>query len=353
VNIDLFDFELDKSRIALIPVHPRDQSKLLYLDDNKQFHNKIFCELPTLLNAGDTLVINETKVIPTFFEVFRLRGANRSKIKVNLIKKISNNVWLILAKPKKRLIIGDHLLFSNNDNVIADIISFEKEDHIKIKFNIEEGDLDDWLFSNGQVPLPPYITSQRNLQDNDKESYQTVYATQNGSVAAPTAGLHFTNELISQLIQNGVNICKVVLHVGSGTFTPIKVENVKDHNIHSEWCYLSEDAALLLNKTRSNNKKIIAVGTTSMRILETAVDDSGNFSKYIGDTDIYITPGFNFRAADAMITNFHLPKSSLFVLVCAYYGINDMQRAYKFAIENNYRFYSYGDACFIMKDNNV
>jgi len=353
VNIDLFDFELDKSRIALIPVHPRDQSKLLYLDDNKQFHNKIFCELPTLLNAGDTLVINETKVIPTFFEVFRLRGNNKSKIKVNLIKKISKSEWLILAKPKRRLIVGDHLLFSKNDNVIADIVSFEKEEHIKINFNLKEGDIDDWLFSNGQVPLPPYITSQRDLEDNDKVSYQTVYATQNGSVAAPTAGLHFTEELLRQIVQNGVNVCKVVLHVGSGTFTPIKVENIKDHKIHSEWCYLSEDAAILLNKTKSNNKKIIAVGTTSMRILETAVDETGNFSKYIGDTDIYITPGFKFRAADAMITNFHLPKSSLFVLVCAYYGINDMQRAYKFAIDNDYRFYSYGDACFIMKDNNV
>ena len=353
MNIDLFDFELDKSKIALAPVHPRDKSKLLYLDNKKQFHNKIFNELPTLLDAGDTLVINETKVIPTFFEVFRLRGNNKSKIKVNLIKKISKSEWLILAKPKRRLIAGDHLLFSKNDNVIADIVSFEKEEHIKINFNLKEGDIDEWLFSNGQVPLPPYITSQRDLEDNDKESYQTVYATQNGSVAAPTAGLHFTEELLKQIVRNGVNVCKVVLHVGSGTFTPIKVENIKDHKIHSEWCYLSEDAAILLNKTKSNNKKIIAVGTTSMRILETAVDETGNFSQYIGDTDIYITPGFKFRAADAMITNFHLPKSSLFVLVCAYYGINDMQRAYKFAIDNDYRFYSYGDACFIMKDNNV
>ncbi len=353
MNIDLFDFELDKSKIALTPVHPRDQSKLLYLDNKKQFHNKIFSELPTLLDAGDTLVINETKVIPTFFEVSRLRANNKSRIKVNLIKKISINEWLILAKPKRRIIVGDHLLFSEEDNIIADIVSFEKEDHIKIKFNIEKEDLDNWLFSNGKVPLPPYITSQRDLEDNDKDSYQTVYATQNGSVAAPTAGLHFTEELLREILRNGVNICKVVLHVGSGTFTPIKVEDVKDHKIHSEWCYLSEDAATLLNETKSNNKKIIAVGTTSMRILETAVDNSGNFSKYIGDTDIYITPGFKFRGADAMITNFHLPKSSLFVLVCAYYGINEMQRAYKFAVDNNYRFYSYGDACFIMKDNNV
>jgi S-adenosylmethionine:tRNA ribosyltransferase-isomerase len=326
---------------------------LLLLDNKKQFHNLIFSELPTLLNAGDTLVINETKVIPTFFEVDRVRAKNKSRIKINLIKKHSLSEWLILAKPKRRLVVGDKLLFSEVDNVVAQIISFEKEDHIKIKFNLEEGDLDDWLFANGQVPLPPYITSQRDLQDNDKVSYQTVYAAQNGSAAAPTAGLHFTEKLLKQIEQNGVNICKVVLHVGSGTFSPIKVENVKDHKIHSEWCYLSEDAAILLNKTKSSNKKIIAVGTTSMRILETAVDETGNFSKYIGDTDIYITPGFKFKAADAMITNFHLPKSSLFVLVCAYYGINDMQRAYKFAIDNDYRFYSYGDACFIMKDSNV
>jgi len=353
VNIDLFDFELDESKIALAPVHPRDKSKLLLLDNKKQFHNLIFSELPSLLNVGDTLVINETKVIPTFFEVYRFRAKNKSRIKINLIKKISFSEWLILAKPKRRLVVGDKLLFSEVNNVVAQIISFEKENHIKIKFNLEEGDLDDWLFANGQVPLPPYITSQRDLQDNDKVSYQTVYAAQNGSAAAPTAGLHFTDKLLRQIEQNGVNICKVVLHVGSGTFSPIKVENVKDHKIHSEWCYLSEDAAMLLNKTKSNNKKIIAVGTTSMRILETAVDENGNFSKYIGDTDIYITPGFKFKAADAMITNFHLPKSSLFVLVCAYYGINDMQRAYKFAIENNYRFYSYGDACFIMKDSNV
>ena len=270
---------------------------------------------------------------------------------MNIIRQLDDGDWIVLAKPKRRIKVMDKLIFSDKDQVSADVIGFEDE-HIKIRFN-QNKDILSWIESNGKLPLPPYITAQRELRAEDKESYQTVYAEHTGSAAAPTAGLHFTEKLLDNIKAKGTRICNVLLHVGTGTFSPIKTNNILDHKIHSEWCHLDSHAADLLNKTRAAGGNIIAVGTTSMRILESAVDDAGKFSEYKGETDIYIKPGYEFRAADAMITNFHLPKSSLFVLVCAYYGIDDMHRAYESAMDNNYRFYSYGDACFICGDLSV
>tara|TARA_B100001121_G_scaffold309372_1_gene336012 strand:+ start:252 stop:1307 length:1056 start_codon:yes stop_codon:yes gene_type:complete len=351
VDIELFDFELDKHKIALVPAAPRDHSKLMFLDQSKRVSHKHFYDLPNLLNPNDIIVINNTRVMPTYFEIKRWRNNNISNIKLNIIRQLDDGDWIILAKPKRRLEIMDKLIFSDKDDVSADVIGLEDQ-HVKIRFN-QNMDMVAWIEDNGKLPLPPYITAQRELRDEDKVSYQTVYAKHSGSAAAPTAGLHFTEKLFDDIKSKGVGICNVLLHVGTGTFAPIKTKNIMDHKIHSEWCCLDADAANALNAARAAGGKIIAVGTTAMRILETAVDDTGNFSEYKGETDIYIKPGYNFKATNALITNFHLPKSSLFVLVCAYYGINDMQRAYASAMDNNYRFYSYGDACFICGDLNV
>ena len=345
MEIELFDFQLDKSKIALTPANPRDHSKLMILDSSKKVTHKYFYDLPNLLSPKDIIVINDTKVTPTYFEIKRWRKGDTSNIKLNIIRQLDDGDWIVLAKPKRRIKVMDKLIFSDKDQVSADVIGFEDE-HIKIRFN-QNKDILSWIESNGKLPLPPYITAQRELRSEDQESYQTVYAEHTGSAAAPTAGLHFTEKLLDNIKAKGTRICNVLLHVGTGTFSPIKTNNIMDHKIHSEWCHLDSHAADLLNKTRAAGGNIIAVGTTSMRILESAVDDAGKFSEYKGETDIYIKPGYEFRAADAMITNFHLPKSSLFVLVCAYYGIDCMQRAYESAMDNNYRFYSYGDACFI------
>ena len=350
MDLKLFDFQLEKSNIALSPVSPRDNSKLLVLDENESIGNAHFYDLPSFLNPGDTLVVNETKVIPSYFECFKKRSDEISRIKLNLVKEVGNGCWLILAKPKKRIKINDKIIFSAVDSVEAKVVAFEEDDHIKISFNIEKDKLLKWIYVNGTVPLPPYITSQRDIDKKDEKSYQTVYAKTQGSFAAPTAGLHFTEELLKKIKSKGVNVCTVLLHVGSGTFSPIKTNNIKNHKIHSEWCCLDGNSVKILNQTKANKNKIIAVGTTSMRILETAINKDGLFSEYIGETNIYITPGFKFNAVDMLVTNFHLPKSSLFVLVCAFYGIKNMQNAYKYAIKNDYRFYSYGDACLIKKN---
>ncbi|MFL2816650.1 MAG: tRNA preQ1(34) S-adenosylmethionine ribosyltransferase-isomerase QueA [Alphaproteobacteria bacterium] len=249
--------------------------------------------------------------------------------------------------------MNDKIIFSATDEIEAIVLAFEEDDHVKISFNLDKEKLIKWIFVNGTMPLPPYIMSQRDIKKEDELDYQTVYARTHGSAAAPTAGLHFTENLIEEIKSKGVNICTVILHVGSGTFSPIKTNDILDHKIHSEWCCLGADQVKILNQTKENKNKIVAVGTTSMRILETAVNMEGVFSEYIGETDIYITPGFKFNAVDILVTNFHLPRSSLFVLVCAFYGIQNMQKAYRYAIKNNYRFYSYGDACLIKKNYDI
>ena len=351
MDLKLFDFQLDKNNIALEPVSPRDHSKLLVLDEDWSDLN--FFDLPSFLDSGDTLVINETKVIPSYFECIRKRADKSSKIKLNLIKELEDGCWLILVKPKKRIQINDNIIFSATDQIEAKVLAFEEDEHVKISFNFEKEKLIKWIFDNGTMPLPPYIMSQRDIKKEDELDYQTVYARTHGSAAAPTAGLHFTKKLIEVIKSKGVNICNVILHVGSGTFSPIKTSDIRDHKIHSEWCSLRADQVKILNQTKKNKKKIIAVGTTSMRILETAVNEEGIFSEYVGETDIYITPGFKFNAVDILVTNFHLPRSSLFVLVCAFYGVQNMQNAYRHAIKNNYRFYSYGDACLIKKNYDI
>ena len=351
MDLKLFDFQLDKNKIALEPVSPRDHSRLLVLDKNYSDLN--FYDLPSFLDAGDTLVLNETKVIPSYFECIRKRADKSSKIKLNLIKELEDGSWLILVKPKKRVRINDKIIFSATDEIEATVLAFDEDDHIKISFNLDKEKLIKWIFINGTMPLPPYIMSQRDIKKEDELDYQTVYARTHGSAAAPTAGLHFTENLIEEIKSKGVNICTVILHVGSGTFSPIKTNDILDHKIHSEWCCLGADQVKILNHTKENKNKIVAVGTTSMRILETAVNMEGVFSEYIGETDIYITPGFKFNAVDILVTNFHLPRSSLFVLVCAFYGIQNMQKAYRYAIKNNYRFYSYGDACLIKKNYDI
>ncbi len=347
-----FDFELDDKSIALSPVYPRDTSKLLYLDKNNHHEDLFFNNLPDLLQEGDTIVLNETKVIPSYFECIKSRGQNKSKISLNLIEKVRSDEWLVLLKPKRRVKVNDKIIFCDKDKINAEVVSFEYGEHVKIRFNKSINDLDNWIIDNGITPLPHYITSKRKADDSDKTSYQTVYAKKNGSVAAPTAGLHFTDDLLKKISQKGINLCKVILHVGSGTFLPIKKDNIFEHKMHSEWIELSKSTAKILNKTKENSKRVIAVGTTSMRVLETVAQKDGIFREYKGKTNIYITPGHEFKGVDVLVTNFHLPKSSLFILVSAFYGLENIKRAYKHAMNNKYRFFSYGDACVIEKMNN-
>jgi S-adenosylmethionine:tRNA ribosyltransferase-isomerase len=353
LNIEDFNFLLDDNLIALYPAEPRDTSKLLCLKAGGILVDSYFYNLPNLLNKGDTLVINETKVIPTFLEGYRYRGENKANISFNLIKKIDAYSWDVLLKPLRKIKVNETIQFkkiTGFPEVYAKVISVDSDSIVRIKFNNISTSLDEWIQSIGNVPLPPYIKSKRSISDNDIDSYQTIYAKNKGSVAAPTAGLHFTDNVMSKLTTKGVNICKLTLHVGIGTFLPIKTDNILSHKMHSEWGLLSSDNVDILNNTKKNGKKIIAVGTTSLRLLETACDDSGLFSPYEGETDIYITPGYQFKAIDVLITNFHLPKSSLFVLVASLYGLNDIKHAYNHAINSLYRFYSYGDVCFIEKN---
>jgi len=353
LNIEDFNFYLDESLIALYPAEPRDNSKLLHLKKNNTITDSYFYNLPDLLNKGDTLVINETKVIPTFLKGHRYRGVNKANISINLIKKINQHSWDVLLKPLRKIKVGDNIEFEEVigfPSVCAKIISINDENIVRIQFTINSLSLDDWIQKIGNVPLPPYIKSKRPIGENDVASYQTIYAKENGSVAAPTAGLHFTDSVMNRLEEKGINICKLTLHVGTGTFLPIKTDNILNHKMHSEWGQLDSNSVDILNKTKKNGKKIIAVGTTSLRLLETACNDNGFFSSYEGETDIYITPGYQFKAIDSLITNFHLPKSSLFVLVASLYGIENIKNAYKHAIDNMYRFYSYGDVCFIEKN---
>ena len=353
MDIEDFNFSLDESSIALYPCEPRDNSKLLCLKKGGTLTDSYFYNLPDLLDKGDTIVINETKVIPTLLEGYRYRGVNKANISINLIKKINSHSWDVLLKPLRKIQVNDSIEFEKIvgfTKVHAKVISINDENIVRIQFNIVSLMLDEWIQNIGSVPLPPYIKSKRPIDEADINSYQTIYAKDNGSVAAPTAGLHFTDNVMDKLKAKGVNICKLTLHVGIGTFLPIKVDDILTHKMHSEWGRLDSDNVDILNNTKKNRKKIIAVGTTSLRLLESSCDDNGLFSPYEGETDIYITPGYNFRAIDALITNFHLPKSSLFVLVASLYGLKNIKNAYKHAIDNMYRFYSYGDVCFIEKN---
>ena len=344
MDISLFDYELDKDLIAQFPCSPRDSSRLLSCLDNipKDFN---FKKLPDILNSGDVLVINNTKVIPS-----RLFGKRDNvNIEVTLHLKVKRNQWRAFVKPGKKCRVNDELVFK--DRLKAIVIEKFIEGDLLLEFNKDEKDLLRAVNDQGVMPLPPYIKRDYHLVD-DKSDYQTIFASSEGAVAAPTAGLHFTDKLINELEKKGIIIAPVTLHVGAGTFLPVKVENVLNHKMHEEWGSLDLNASEIINNAIVNKKRIIALGTTSLRILETiAMKNNGKIIPWSGLTNLFITPGFKFNIVDLLITNFHLPKSTLLMLVSAFYGRENLFNAYDYAIKKKYRFFSYGDSCIFPKKN--
>lgn len=335
-----FDFKLPHDRIAVAPANPRESARLLDLSGTNP--DKLISDFCDLLEPDDLLIFNDTKVIPAQLEGKR----GDAKISVTLHKNISTNRWQVFAKPAKKLKIGDIFVVSSE---FSAVVIDKNEGEVLLEFNKSSEELYSALSKFGSPPLPPYIERKSGATDQDKEDYQTIYAEHLGAVAAPTAGLHFTKDMFDKIEKKGIKKAFVTLHVGAGTFLPVKAENTNDHKMHSEYCVISEDVANLICETKKNGGRIVAVGTTSLRLLESAATDFGKIAKFEGDTNIFITPGYHFKIVDALLTNFHLPKSTLFMLVSAFAGFEKMRAAYEHAIEQKYRFYSYGDACFLIK----
>ncbi|MBP2299507.1 tRNA preQ1(34) S-adenosylmethionine ribosyltransferase-isomerase QueA [Azospirillum picis] len=333
-----FDFDLPPDRIAEHPVRPRDAARLLEVD--AQLRDLIVRDLPALLQPGDLMVVNDTRVIPA-----RLDGRRGEvAVEITLHKRLGEREWATFSKPGKRLKPGDIILIATDPaegDFSAEVIAKDGME-VRLRFSAGGAALMEALHRHGRMPLPPYI--RRKADAGDDADYQTVFAAREGAVAAPTAGLHFTPELLAALDARGVRRVPVTLHVGAGTFLPVKVDDIADHKMHSEWGEISPEAAAAVNETRAAGGRIVSVGTTALRILETAGREDGTLAPFSGDTDIFITPGYRFRIVDLLWTNFHLPKSTLFMLVCAFAGVERMRAAYAHAIDGNYRFFSYGDA---------
>ncbi len=340
MNVKDFDYYLPEELIAQDPLEDRSSSRLMILDKKTgEINHRIFKNIIEELKEGDCLVINNTKVIPA-----RLYGAKvgtNAKIEVLLLKRRENNIWEVLVKPGKKAKPGTQISFGEG-KLIGTVIDVVEEGNRLIQFSYE-GIFEEVLDELGQMPLPPYITHQL----KDKNRYQTVYAKYDGSAAAPTAGLHFTKELLEQIQEKGVKIASVTLHVGLGTFRPVKVENVLDHHMHSEFFIIEESEAKKINDTKAAGGRVISVGTTSCRTLESATDENGKLKATSGWTDIFIYPGYQFKMIDALITNFHLPQSTLLMLVSALAGREHVLSAYEEAVKERYRFFSFGDAMFI------
>lgn len=336
-----FNYELPEELIAQDPLLKRSDSRLMVLNrENNTIEHKHFHEIINYLNEGDCLVINDTKVLPA-----RLMGVKEetgAAIEVLLLKRKDDKTWETLVKPGKKAKPGTVISFGDG-KLVGEVIDVVEEGNRIIQFSYE-GIFEEILDELGQMPLPPYITHR--LEDKDR--YQTVYAKHNGSAAAPTAGLHFTNELLESIKAKGINIARVTLHVGLGTFRPVKVENIKEHHMHSEFYMIDEEAAEIINKTKANGGKIISVGTTSTRTLETAADENGRIRPCSGWTEIFIYPGYKFKIVDRLITNFHLPESTLLMLVSALYDREKVLEAYEEAVKERYRFFSFGDAMVIL-----
>ena len=335
MDVEQFNFDLPNERIALRPAEPRGAARMLVVAPFGVTKDRNVADFSRYLDKGDVLVFNDTRVIPA--RLHGLRG--EVKIEVTLHKQLNQFAWAAFAKPAKRLRVGDEIDFGV---LKAEVLGREGPE-VLLKFNVEHALLD-ILKIAGEMPLPPYIASQRKPDERDLEDYQTVFGVKDGAVAAPTAGLHFQDEYLADFNAKGVEMEFLTLHVGAGTFLPIKVEDTSEHKMHSEWGEISANVAAKLNYCRENGGKIVAVGTTALRLLESAADANGIIHPFKGDTDIFIQPGYKFRAVDALFTNFHLPKSTLFMLVSAFAGLERMKTAYKHAIDEKYRFYSYGDA---------
>ena len=342
MRVDIFDFELPEERIANEPASPRESAKLLHIFQNK-LENKTIKDLPELFQKGDVLVFNDTKVIPA--RIYGKRGD--ANIEATLLKQLDLSTWKCLVRNARRLKIGDEVIFS--ENFKATVLQKDTDGPVTLQFNVKCADLFAQLHLNGIMPLPPYIKRNKGGKESDKSNYQTVFAKHEGAVAAPTAGLHFTEELLQKFKEMGVQQEFLTLHVGGGTFLPVKVEDTENHKMHSEFGIITKEVADRLNEAKKQGRRIIPVGTTALRLLESAADENGVLHPFEDETSIFITPGYRFRFADVLFTNFHLPQSTLFMLVCAFAGIDTMKNAYQHAIDNKYRFFSYGDACLIEK----
>jgi S-adenosylmethionine:tRNA ribosyltransferase-isomerase len=364
MRVDLFDFELPQERIALRPAEPRDSARLLAIDPAQATQPFTDCNvgaLPDLLSPGDVLVVNDTKVIPARLRGIRDRNGNIARIEVTLHKRQGDDSWLAFAKPAKRLRAGDRLRFGGtSDSFVCEmghldavVAGRNEAGEVLLEFALTGAALDDAIERIGEMPLPPYIAGRRAADIRDGADYQTLFARQSGAVAAPTASLHFTPALLEALQARGIDIVEVTLHVGAGTYLPVKAADTHDHVMHSEFGIITQDAAARLNAARREGARIVAAGTTSLRILETAARDDGEIEAIACDTSIFITPGYRFKAVDILLTNFHLPRSTLFMLVSSFCGLDVMQAAYAHAIEKQYRFYSYGDACLLFRAETV
>jgi len=345
MKVDAFDFDLPERLIALRPARPRDSARMLVVRPDG-FEHRLVSDLPAFLSAGDALVTNDTRVIAARLHGVRLREAGPAKIEILLHRRLSSDSFSALARPARKLAPGDALEFGS---IKASVVSRGDAGEAEIRFALAGTALDDAIAAQGEIPLPPYIAGKREVDDSDAQDYQTVFARESGSVAAPTAGLHFTPELLARLAAMGVSREAVTLHVGLGTFLPVTVEDTGQHRMHAERLVLTSATAARLNAVHDAGKRIVAAGTTSLRSLESATDAGGRLQAFNGDTNIFITPGYAFRGVDVLLTNFHLPRSTLFMLVSAFMGLDVMRAAYAEAIRENYRFYSYGDACLLIR----
>ncbi|MEQ8445071.1 MAG: tRNA preQ1(34) S-adenosylmethionine ribosyltransferase-isomerase QueA [Pelagibacterium sp.] len=354
MKVDLFDFDLPDERIALHPVSPRDSAKMLMVAADGALSDKIVTDLEAILEAGDVLVVNDTRVIPAELKGTRHRGEFAASVSFNLHKRVDGSTWLAFARPAKRLKAGDRVVFGASSEVclldeLAATVKAVEDGQVTLGFDFSGAVLDEAIKARGAMPLPPYIGAKRDIEERDKVDYQTVYAEHDGAVAAPTAGLHFTPELLARLEAKGIAIEHVTLHVGAGTFLPMKADDTEDHTMHAEWGVVSPETVERINAAKAAGGRVVAVGTTSLRLLESAARKSGLLEPFADETDIFITPGFQFRVVDLLMTNFHLPRSTLFMLVSAFSGLETMRKAYKHAVDHHYRFYSYGDSSLLFR----
>jgi len=355
MRVDDFDFELPSDRIALRPAEKRETARLLVVrSQNEGFEDFHIGDLPALLAPGDVVVVNDTKVIPARLTGYRVRGEAKAKIEVTLHKREAPDQWLAFVRPAKKLSLQEIIHFTRQDetgsSLDAHVEAKGEGGEVLLRFSHAGADLDALIAQLGEMPLPPYIAAKRDEDEQDKKDYQTIFADRVGAVAAPTAGLHFTPALIERLNECSISLSRVTLHVGAGTFLPVKVEDTRDHKMHAEWGEINEETAKALNEARRAGKRVVAIGTTSLRLLESAVREDGSFGAWRGDTSIFITPGYQFKAVDVLMTNFHLPRSTLVMLVSAFSGLDRIMKAYRHAIETGYRFYSYGDACLLFRE---
>jgi S-adenosylmethionine:tRNA ribosyltransferase-isomerase len=356
MRVSDFDFDLPDDRIALRPAQPRDAARMLVVAPDGTLNDRVVSDLPDFLRLGDAVVINDTRVIPARLAGIRPREASTMRVEATLHRRLAPDRWTAFMRPGRRLAVGDRVRFGmvedracTLETVDATVLAKGEGGEVTLAFDLSGAFLDSAIAAVGVMPLPPYIAAKRAEDDQDRADYQTVYAREDGSVAAPTAGLHFTPQLLAALETKGVSVHRVTLHVGAGTFLPVKAEDTADHRMHPEYGEVTAQTAAALNAVRAAGGRIVCVGTTSLRLIESAADEDGTLHPFAAETAIFITPGYRFRAADVLMTNFHLPKSTLFMLVSAFAGQAAMRAAYEHAIAAGYRFYSYGDASLLVR----